>query len=55
MSVPVLYYVIEGEGELLVEDEHYKLRAGSMVIVPAEINRIISAATEMRVLGMQVL
>ena len=55
MSVPVLYYVIEGEGELLVEDEHYKLRAGSMATVPAEITRIISAATAMRVLGMQVL
>ena len=55
MSVPVLYYVIEGEGELLVEDEHYKLRAGSMATVPAKITRIISAATAMRVLGMQVL
>ena len=55
MSVPVLYYVIEGEGELLVEDEHYKLRAGSMATVPAEITRIISAVTAMRVLGMQVL
>jgi quercetin dioxygenase-like cupin family protein len=55
MSVPVLYYVVEGEGELLVEDEHYKLRAGSVAIVPAEITRIISATTEMRVLGVQVL
>ena len=55
MSVPVLYYVVEGEGELLVEDEHYKLRAGSVAIVPAEILRLISAATSMRVLGMQVL
>ena len=55
MSVPVLYYVIEGEGELLIEDEHYNLRAGSMATVPAEINRFISAATSMRVLGLQVL
>lgn len=55
MSVDVLYYVIEGEGGLLVEDEQYSLRAGSVVIVPAEIKRLISADTSMRVLGVQVL
>ena len=55
MSVPVLYYVIEGEGELLIEDEHYTLGAGSMATVPAEITRLISASTSMRVLGIQVL
>lgn len=55
MSVDVLYYVVEGEGELLVEDEHNTLRAGSMVIVPAETTRLISADTSMRVLGVQVL
>lgn len=55
MSVDVLYYVIEGDGELLVEDEQTTLRAGSMVIVPAEIKRLISADTSMRVLGVQVL
>jgi len=55
MSVDVLYYVIEGDGELLIEDEQTTLRAGSMVIVPAEIKRLISADTSMRVLGVQVL
>ena len=55
MSVNVLYFIIEGEGELLVEDEHYDLHAGSMAIVPAETTRLISAATSMRVLGVQVL
>ena len=55
MSVDVLYYVIEGDGELLVEDEQTTLRAGSMIIVPAEIKRLISADTSMRVLGVQVL
>ncbi len=55
MSVPVLYYVIEGEGELVAGDEHYKLRAGSMATVPAEITRIISATTAMRVLGVQII
>lgn len=55
MSVDVLYYVIEGEGELLVEDEQYTLRAGSMVTVPAETTRLISADISMRVLGVQVL
>ena len=55
MSVDVLYYVIEGEGELLVEDEQYSLRAGSMITVPAETTRLISADISMRVLGVQVL
>jgi quercetin dioxygenase-like cupin family protein len=55
MSVDVLYFIIEGEGELLVEDEHYDLHTGSMAIVPAETERLISAATSMRVLGVQVL
>jgi len=55
MSVPVLYYVVEGVGELIVEDEHYELRAGSMATVPEETTRIISATTTMRVLGVQVL
>ena len=55
MSVDVLYYVIEGEGELLVEDEQYTLRAGSMITVPAETTRLISADISMRVLGVQVL
>ena len=55
MSVPVLYYVIEGEGKMVVGDEHYKLRTGSMATVPAEITRIISASTAMRVLGVQVI
>ena len=55
MSVDVLYYIIEGEGDLLVEDEHYTLHAGSMVTVPAETTRLISADTSMRVLGVQVL
>ena len=55
MSMPVLYYVIEGEGELVAGDEPYKLHAGSMAPVPAETTRIISAVTAMRVLGVQVL
>lgn len=55
MSVPVLYYVVEGEGELVIEDERYSLVTGSMATVPAEITRIISASTSMRVLGIQVL
>ena len=55
MPVDVLYYVIEGEGELIVEDEQYALRAGSMVIVLAETKRLISADISMRVLGVQVM
>ena len=55
MSVPVLYYVVEGQGRLRVGDEQARLQAGSLVVVPAEAVRNIAADERMRVLAVQVL
>jgi quercetin dioxygenase-like cupin family protein len=55
MSSPVLYYVIEGQGYLRVDDEQAGLQAGSLVVVPAGAVRAISAADPLRVLAVQVL
>jgi len=55
MSCPVLYYVIEGQGVLHVADEQASVKAGSLVVVPAEAVRNISADKRMRVLAVQLL
>ena len=55
MSVTVLYYVVEGQGHLDVEDEQAELRAGSLAVVPAGATRSISADERMRVLAVQML
>jgi len=55
MSVIVLYYVVEGQGYLRVEDERAELRTGSLAVVPAGATRSISADERMRVLAVQVL
>jgi quercetin dioxygenase-like cupin family protein len=55
MSCPVLYYVIEGQGALNVADEQANLKTGSLVVVPAEAVRNISADKRMRVLAVQLL
>ncbi len=49
MSVTVLYYVLEGQGHLRVDDEQADLETGSLVIVPPSAVRAISAAGQMRV------
>lgn len=55
MSATVLYYVIEGLGQLQVEDELAQLQTGSMTVVPAGAVRTISAVQALRVLAVQVL
>ena len=55
MDVQVMYYVIEGQGHLRVGEEQAKLQTGSLVIVPAEEVRSITAHKHMRVLAIQVL
>jgi quercetin dioxygenase-like cupin family protein len=55
MSCPVLYYVIEGQGVLHVADEQANLKTGSLVVVPAEAVRNISADKRMSVLAVQLL
>ncbi len=54
MSATVLYYVIEGNGSLTVEDEQADLQTGSLALVPAGTARSISTAQPMRVLAVQV-
>jgi len=53
MPTTVLYYVIAGKGDLRVESEQAKLQMGSLVLVPANCVRAISAAEPMRVLAIQ--
>ena len=53
MSATVLYYVIEGQGHVRVDDEQADLETGSLVIVPPSAERAISAAGQMRVLIVQ--
>ena len=55
MSATVLYYVIEGQGLLYVENEQAELQTGSLVVVPPGTTRSISATTQMRVLAVQLL
>lgn len=55
MEVTVIYYVIEGQGQLRVGEEQTKLQTGSLVVVPAEEVRSITADKHMRVLAVQVL
>jgi quercetin dioxygenase-like cupin family protein len=54
MSATVLYYVIERQGHLRVEDEQAELQTGSLAIVPAGAVRAISAAGQMRILAVQI-
>ena len=54
MSATVLYYVVEGQGHLRVEDEQAELQTGSLAIVPAGTVRAISAAGQMRILAVQI-
>ena len=53
MPTTVLYYVIAGRGHLRVESEQAELQTGSVVLVPANSVRAISAAEPMRVLAIQ--
>jgi len=55
MSATVLYYVVEGQGRLRVDDEQAELQTGSLVVVPAGAVRVISAAGQMRILAVQIL
>ena len=53
MSCPVLYYVIEGQGVLHVADEQANVKTGSVVVVPADAVRSITAGKNLRVLAVQ--
>ena len=55
MNNDVLFYVIEGEGEITVDNEKESLFPGISVVVPkAAGSRSISAKTDMVILAVQV-
>ena len=55
MKHDVVFVVLEGEGEVIVDGEREPLRASSWVFVPNEsAMRSIEAATKMTILAMQV-
>ena len=54
MGNDVLFYVIQGEGEISVDNEKENLFAGVSIVVPREAeSRSISAKTDMVILGVQ--
>ncbi len=54
MSNDVLFYIVEGEGEIIVDDKKEKLKSGVSVVVPKEAeSRSIIAKTNMVILGVQ--
>ncbi len=54
MPFLVLYYFIEGQGQMKVEDEQAEFHAGSVTAVPAGVVRSISASHQTRVLVVQI-
>jgi len=55
MSIPVVYYVIQGGGRLTAGGEVNELQAGSLALVPADQVRCLAANDSMRVLAIQIL
>ena len=54
MQHDVLFYVISGEGEIIVDDDTASLKAGKAAFVPKEAeSRSIKADTDMNILAVQ--
>lgn len=53
MPTAVLYYVIEGQARLRVDDEQARLKVGFLTVVPAGAVHAISAVGEMRLPALQ--
>ena len=54
MPFLVLYYFIEGQGQIRMGDEQAEFQTGSLVAVPAGAVRSISATHQTRVLAVQI-
>jgi quercetin dioxygenase-like cupin family protein len=54
MPFLVLYYFINGQGQMHVENEQTEFQTGSLVAVPAGAVRSISASHQTRVLAVQI-
>jgi len=54
MPFLVLYYFIEGQGQMRMGDKQTEFQTGSLVAVPAGAVRSISASQQTRVLAVQI-
>jgi quercetin dioxygenase-like cupin family protein len=54
MPFLVLYYFIEGQGQIRMGDEQAEFQPGSLVAIPAGAVRSISASHQTRVLAVQI-
>lgn len=55
MGAEVVFYVVEGTGRIRVESTTVDVRQGSLVVVPAGLERQIEACSPMVVLAVQAL
>jgi len=55
MEADVVFYTIEGRGKLIMPDTTEELEAGTLVVVPAGVERQIAAVTRLVVLAVQLL
>jgi len=54
IDAPVLLFVIEGKGTLVIEEDSYPLTEGDLTVVPSGKNRHLEAgATTLRILAVQ--
>lgn len=53
MERSTAFYIIEGQGQVLVSDRENKITAGSLIIIEPDLARQIKADTRLVVLAMQ--
>ncbi len=53
MERSTAFYVIEGQGKVLVSDQENRITAGSLIIIEPDLTRQIKADTRLVVLAMQ--
>ncbi len=53
MERSTAFYIIEGQGKVLVSDQENTVTAGSLIIIEPDLTRQIKAATRLVVLAMQ--
>ncbi len=53
MERSTAFYIIEGQGQVLISDRENKVTAGSLIIIEPDLARQIKADTRLVVLAMQ--
>lgn len=53
MERSTAFYIIEGQGQVLVSDQEYQVTAGSLIIIEPDLARQIKADTRLVVLAVQ--